>query len=166
MARHTLLQTMLAAAVVLSLTAVLQADTKVIISGSHHGVGIGIGTTIGRPSAPPMCYPPVHRHVVLGSPWRHRFIHRGPPVVVHYPPVAPVIYPPVVRHVVLEPAPPVIVRTPLPVEESSISIWITNSNGSKTSVRLTREGPWYVGPRGEYYAEMPTNEQLRVVYGF
>jgi hypothetical protein len=43
---------------------------------------------------------------------------------------------------------------------------VTNSNGSRTSVVLTRNGSWYVGPRGEYYSEIPTNEQLRVVYGF
>lgn len=157
MARHTFLQTMLAVAVVLSLTAVLQADTKVIISHSGHGVGIALGTRIGSPIVAPGCYPPVHRQVVIGSPWRHRFVHMGPPVVV---------YPPVVRHVVVEPSPPVVIRAPLPVEESTIAVWITNSNGSKTSVRLTRQGPWYVGPRGEYYTEMPTNEQLRVVYGF
>jgi multidrug transporter EmrE-like cation transporter len=27
-------------------------------------------------------------------------------------------------------------------------------------------GGGYLGPRGEYYDQMPTNEQLRVVYGF
>jgi hypothetical protein len=52
------------------------------------------------------------------------------------------------------------------VEDGTVTVWITNSNGSTTSVRLTRQGPWYIGPRGEYYAQMPTNEQLRVVYGF
>jgi hypothetical protein len=74
-----------------------------------------------------------------------------------YPPVVEVVHPPVYRQVVV---------TPPPVQESSITVWITNSNGSRSSVKLTREGPWYVGPRGEYYTEMPTNEQLRVVYGF
>ncbi len=157
MARHTFIQTMLAAVVVLSLAAVLQADTKVVISHSGHGVGMALGARIGAPIVAGGCYPPVHRHVVVGSPWRHRFVRIGPPVVVH---------PPVVRHVVVEPALPVIVRTPRPFGESTITIWITNSNGSKTSVQLARQGPWYVGPRGEYYAEMPTNEQLRAVYGF
>jgi hypothetical protein len=89
----------------------------------------------------------------------------GPPVVM-YPPVVRVVYPPVIREVVVTPAPPVVVTTPVGVEESAITVWITNSNGSKTSVRLTRNGSWYVGPRGEYYTEIPTNEQLRVVYGF
>jgi hypothetical protein len=54
----------------------------------------------------------------------------------------------------------------VPVEEGTIIVWVTNTNGSKTSVKLTRDGSWFVGPRGEYYTEMPTNEQLRVVYGF
>jgi hypothetical protein len=68
-----------------------------------------------------------------------------------------IVRPPV--PVVVEPAPPVI-------EESAVTVWFTNSNGSKTSVQITRRGGWYVGPRGEYYDQMPTNEQLRLAYGF
>lgn len=45
------------------------------------------------------------------------------------------------------------------------TVWITNSNGSKQAVRLTKQGPGYIGPRGEYYSEMPTEEQLKVLYG-
>lgn len=45
------------------------------------------------------------------------------------------------------------------------TIWITNSNGSKQAVRLTKQGPGYIGPRGEYYSERPTEEQLKVLYG-
>ena len=66
----------------------------------------------------------------------------------------------------VHPTPPVVVHHPAPVPETVVTIWITNSNGSRTSVRLTREGSWYVGPRGEYYDTLPTNEQLRVIYGF
>lgn len=60
----------------------------------------------------------------------------------------------------------VIVGAGTPVQDAAITLWITNSNGSQTSVRLAREDGWYVGPRGEYYSKMPTNEQLRVAYGF
>jgi len=61
----------------------------------------------------------------------------------------------------------VIVQSPAPViEDGVVDVWITNSNGSRTSVRLTRQGTWCVGPRGECYPTMPTNEQLRVIYGF
>jgi len=164
MTRQRTLLAMLAIGMVLSLTAGLRADTKVVISHSSHGTGFGIGARIGGPIVAPGRYPPGHRHVVE-SPWRRRFVHMGPPVVV-YPPVVRVIHPPVVREVVIEPAPPVIIRAPFPAEQGVITVWVTNSNGSRTSVRLTRDGPWYVGPRGEYYTEMPTNEQLRVVYGF
>jgi hypothetical protein len=62
---------------------------------------------------------------------------------------------------------PVIVRPPLIAPEPiTITVWITNSNGSMTSIQLTREGSWYRGPRGEYYTSIPTNEQLRIAYGF
>jgi uncharacterized protein YcfJ len=47
------------------------------------------------------------------------------------------------------------------------TVWIQNSNGSRTPVTLRQvEGGQYIGPRGEYYSAMPTEEQLRKVYGF
>ena len=46
------------------------------------------------------------------------------------------------------------------------TVWITNSNGSQLPVKLTKDGPGYIGPRGERYASMPTEEQLKQVYGF
>ena len=51
-------------------------------------------------------------------------------------------------------------------EQNIVTVWITNSNGSQTPVKLTRSGPSYVGPRGEIYNDMPTKEQLKMVYGF
>lgn len=46
------------------------------------------------------------------------------------------------------------------------TVWIENSNGSRTPVLLRMtEGGQYIGPRGEYYPAMPTEEQLRKVYG-
>jgi hypothetical protein len=60
----------------------------------------------------------------------------------------------------------VIEQTPPVIQNNTVTVWITNSNGSRTSVPLTRQGRGYLGPRGEYYDQMPTNEQLRVVYGF
>lgn len=169
MTRTRILLAMLAVGVVLSLTAGVRADTNFSIScsgHSGHGRHIGMGVGIGGPIVAPGCYPPPHRPVIIGSPWRHhRYVRMAPPVVV-YPPVVRVVHPPVIREVVFAPAPPVVVTTPVVVQGSEVTVWITNSNGSKTSVRLTRDGSWYVGPRGEYYTEMPTNEQLRVVYGF
>lgn len=50
--------------------------------------------------------------------------------------------------------------------QNTETVWITNTNGSKVSVKLTRSGPNYVGPRGEIYTSLPTQDQLRPVYGF
>lgn len=146
-----MLLAMLAVGMVLSLTSGARADTNFSISYMGRSGSVSLGVGYGGPIVAPGCYPPPPR-VIVGPPWRHhRVIHPCPPVVMH-PPV--VIHPVVVMH------PPVV------VQETAITVWVTNSNGSRTSVQLTRNGPWYVGPRGEYYADMPTNEQLRVAYGF
>lgn len=51
-------------------------------------------------------------------------------------------------------------------EQNTMVVWITNSNGSKIPVRLTRSGPGFQGPRGEYYDHMPSEADLKMVYGF
>lgn len=52
-------------------------------------------------------------------------------------------------------------------DANTVTLWITNSNGSKTPVKLTKTASGgYVGPRGEIYDTMPTEEALRKVYGF
>ncbi len=43
---------------------------------------------------------------------------------------------------------------------------VTNSNGSVIQVKLQRQGVGWVGTRGEYYPKIPTEDQLRPVYGF
>ena len=50
-------------------------------------------------------------------------------------------------------------------EQNVVTIWITNSNGSQTPVRLIKDGPGFIGPRGERYSSMPTEEQLKKLYG-
>ena len=47
-----------------------------------------------------------------------------------------------------------------------VTVNITNSNGSISQVRLKKQGVGYVGPRGEYYDKLPTQEQLKPIYGF
>lgn len=54
----------------------------------------------------------------------------------------------------------------LKMQQSSETVWITNSNGSKTPVKLTKSGSGYVGPRNDHYASLPTDQQLASVYGF
>jgi len=47
-----------------------------------------------------------------------------------------------------------------------VAVNITNSNGSVSQVRLRKQGVGYVGTRGEYYNRLPTEDELRPVYGF
>ncbi|MHC4645014.1 MAG: hypothetical protein ACYTBJ_05915 [Planctomycetota bacterium] len=47
-----------------------------------------------------------------------------------------------------------------------VIIKITNSNGSTTDVELTKKGCAYIGPNGEQYDQLPTEEQLKPIYGF
>jgi hypothetical protein len=142
----------------LALTPALRADTHVTVSGFGASIvtpDAGIGFWIAGAAPDRHVYHrPVYRDH-YGHLWRHDYVRIGPPAVVVRPPVVVPPAPPVV----IEPAPPVI-------QNSTVTVWILNSNGSRTSVQLTRQGRGYLGPRGEYYDQMPTNEQLRVVYGF
>jgi hypothetical protein len=51
-------------------------------------------------------------------------------------------------------------------EMNTVMVNVTNTNGSITQVMLIKQGPGYIGPRGEYYETLPTENQLRPVYGF
>ena len=52
-------------------------------------------------------------------------------------------------------------------EMNNVTINVTNSNGSITPVTLRRQGAVYIGPRGETYTSIPTQEQLKQAgYGF
>jgi len=46
-------------------------------------------------------------------------------------------------------------------EMSTVTVNITNPNGSITQVKLRKQGVGYIGPKGEYYSTLPTEEQLR-----
>lgn len=46
------------------------------------------------------------------------------------------------------------------------TVWLTNPNGARTSVALkAADGGMWVGPRGEYYDQLPGEDQLLPVYG-
>ena len=52
-------------------------------------------------------------------------------------------------------------------EMNTEAVIVTNSNGSTIAVLLKKDGRGgYIGPRGEHYDELPTEDQLRPVYGF
>lgn len=155
MKRHRLIPMMVVAAtlsVLLTAAASAKARTtaKVVIS-PHAGMGVWIGRDVERRSH----HGPSHGPIVRPGPWRGRFT----PLWTPRPKVV-VVQPPVLERVVVSPVP---VVEPVPL---TITVWVTNSNGSRVSVQLIQEGAWYKGPRGEYYTSTPTNEQLRVVYGF
>ena len=52
------------------------------------------------------------------------------------------------------------------IQANTVIINVHNSNGSITPITLTRQGNIYVGPKGEQYTALPTEEQLKTVYGF
>ncbi|MBN1975445.1 MAG: glycine zipper family protein [Sedimentisphaerales bacterium] len=55
-----------------------------------------------------------------------------------------------------------------PVSGSIIETYIIeihNENGSITPVEIRKEGDGYVGPTGEHYEKLPTEEQLKPIYG-
>lgn len=54
----------------------------------------------------------------------------------------------------------------LQTQANTVTVWIDNDNGSRTPVTLvkTADGQ-YIGPNGEYYMGMPTQAQLKPVYG-
>ena len=49
---------------------------------------------------------------------------------------------------------------------STVVINVQKSNGSYTPISLRRAGNQYIGPRGEYYSALPTEQQLKTAYGF
>ncbi len=51
-------------------------------------------------------------------------------------------------------------------QQEIVSVWVTNSNGSKTEVKLRKTATGYMGPKGEVYSKIPTEDELRPVYGF
>jgi hypothetical protein len=117
----------------------------------HSRVGFGLNIVIGAPRYRPVYVCPPPRRVYYYEP---TYVYAPQPVVV-------VPQRPVVVH---QPAPVVVQQVPA---EEQVVVWITNDNGSKTPVTLVRQRDtgYYVGPRGEIYVILPTDEQLRSLYG-
>lgn len=57
-------------------------------------------------------------------------------------------------------------RESLRQEMDVVTVNVTCSNGSIVQVRLRKDGVGYRGPKGEFYTTLPTEDQLRPVYGF
>jgi hypothetical protein len=122
--------------------------------GSHSGLAaagaILTGVAIGSFLQSTCLAAPPRREVA----YSYQTVYRQPTVVqeVRY------VQPPEVRYV----RPQVVIRDTVVKE----TVWVQNSNGSQTPVELRRSGNGqYIGPRGEYYMGLPSNDQLRQLYG-
>ncbi|MEN6384762.1 MAG: hypothetical protein ABFD79_06155 [Phycisphaerales bacterium] len=51
------------------------------------------------------------------------------------------------------------------IEPQIVTILITNNNGSQTEIKLTPTADGFIGPKGEFYSAMPTQDQLKPLYG-
>ncbi len=49
--------------------------------------------------------------------------------------------------------------------KENVFVDVHNSNGSVTPVQLKKKGDLYIGPKGERYEQLPTEEQLKPIYG-
>ena len=94
--------------------------------------------------------------------------HHRSGVIIIPPRIRPVIvFPP--RRLIISPTivlggSSTVTRTEV-IREETVIVWVTNDNGSKTEVRLTKTNDGgYIGPKGEYYSSMPTREQLETMY--
>jgi hypothetical protein len=47
----------------------------------------------------------------------------------------------------------------------TVTVMIDNGNGSKTPITLKKDGINYIGPAGEVYTTLPTEAQLKALYG-
>jgi len=128
---------------------------KTVVLGAYHRAHCG-PTVVHAPHARMRIFAPIGTRSYVTRPIGHRpFRWQHPHPVVRRPCTK--------RRILLAP-PKHVVRRPACV--SILTIWITNSNGSKTPVKLQRKGHGYVGPKGEYYPCRPTHRQLHMIYGF
>ena len=76
------------------------------------------------------------------------------PAVMPAPSIMPAASPVVAPSTSLQPAP----------ANNPMEINIPNGDGSYTSVTLTKTDKGFLGPQGEFYADHPTEEQLKTRY--
>ena len=69
-------------------------------------------------------------------------------------------------YVVVTPPPSAVTLNSAAVEapEKTVVVNVPNPNGSYIPVTLQKYSDGYIGPRGEYYADYPTIEQLKAMY--
>jgi hypothetical protein len=118
----------------------------------------GRGHVIVQPHRPVVIVRP-HSNIINGRFFSHRFRpERSHPHLV-------IVRTPYGWIIKAYPAPRVISPFGV-VERTIVRVWFTSANGTRTAVELVKRGPGYIGPRGEWYHEIPSKWQLRRVYGF
>ena len=101
-----------------------------------------------------------------GHRWSGGGWHHGPGVIIIPPRIRPVFcFPP--RGLIISPT--IVFGSTTTVRETiveeTVVVWVTNDNSSKTEVRLTKTNDGgYIGPKGEYYSSMPTEDELETLY--
>ena len=119
------------------------------------------GHRIARPIIPRVYRRPFYKKHVFNHIHHRTFLKKRP----HHHNV--VIKRPRTRQIAINLVPKVTVTRPeIVVEPTTVTVWVANSNGSRTSVSLRRSRPGFIGPGNEWYSNMPTEKQLRIVYGF
>ncbi len=121
---------------------------------------VSLGHRIAQPIKPGFHHRPLPKKHIFIPLHQRSFLKRRPHHHKLY-----VVKRPSRSHIAVNLVPTVTTRE-IVIEPTTITVWITNSNGSLTSVSLRKSGPGFIGPRGEWYHNMPTKEQLRMVYGF
>ena len=125
-------------------------------------LSIGSKHRVAEPIVPGFRRTPFRKKHTIIRPHQRTFLKRQP-----RPHKVVVVSRPLTRGIAVNLVPTVtITKREVVIEPTTVTVWITNSNGSQTSVSLRKSGPGFIGPRGEWYHNMPTNEQLRMVYGF
>ena len=137
----------------------------------HGWLGLDIAVTALTIGALIDSLPPRYNTVVVGGVpyyyYDNAYYRPYPGGYVVVP--APVMVQPIV--VTPEAAQPVMMANPAPVVQpqaqapDAVTINIPNSRGGYTAIALRRYGNGFLGPQGEYYAEHPTVEQLKTLYG-
>jgi len=169
---------------VMVLIVVMSLTTTDAIARSHHGhghssfsigiydggwgFGYGYGHrgphywgVYGYPYYPYYDYPVVvERPVVIAQP-APVIVQQAAPVQVYVPPVERLADGRVKSEVANSQT---TIQTAAASSQTTV-IWIKNDNGSQTPVTLRQQGTGYIGPQNEYYSTLPTEEQLKPVYG-
>ncbi|MHC4640078.1 MAG: hypothetical protein ACYS32_00435 [Planctomycetota bacterium] len=117
---------------------------------------------IARPIMAGVHHHPFHKKHIFTHPHQRSFLKRRP-----HPHKLFVVKKPCRSRIAVNLVPTINVRTrEIAVKHTTVTVWITNSNGSQTPVSLSKSGPGFIGPRGEWYPNIPSQKQLRMVYGF